>query len=143
MSVTRWAKQSGEDRTGFRAYRNDIGDYMQRWILQTRWGTLRLHRILRSDNAEALHDHPWDFWSLLLSGGYLEVTPAGERWCPRFSLVRRQAEDLHRLVLTRPVWTLVWTGPLRRKWGFQTETGWVYWRDAFAQWAGTTTDGEP
>lgn len=139
--MIRWARRTSEDhKNRWRFWRNDIGDYMQRWILSTPWGTVRLHHILRSDNAQSLHDHPWDFYSFLLTGGYLEVTPEGERWWPRFSVVHHKAEDLHRLIVARPLWTLVVTGPLRRKWGFQTDTGWVYWRDAFALWAGTTTE---
>lgn len=123
-----------------RIYSEHLGDYMRRWILQWPGGTLRLHHIMRSDVGRDLHDHPWDFWSLLLTGGYTEVRPARfnphtkqtepERaiYWPRFSVVRRQAEDLHRLVLRVPVWTVVWTGPKRRTWGFRTRRGWVPWR---------------
>jgi hypothetical protein len=109
---------------------NHIGTYMARWYVQTPWFTIRLHHILRSDNAVSFHDHPWDFTSFLLSGGYTEVTPTGTRWWPRFSVIRRRAEDLHRLVLTRPVWTLVLTGPRRREWGFEIDGQWVHWQDA-------------
>lgn len=121
------------------AYRSDIGDdYMERWILRTPWGMLRLHHILRSDDDRALHDHPFDFCSLLLSGGYEEVRPVpvsvqhrygvtrSYRW-PRFSLVRRDASDAHRLILDKPVWTLVLTGPKLREWGFYTKSGWIHW----------------
>lgn len=122
-----------------RVYRDDLGGYMHRWIAETPLGTLRLHHILRSDAGRDLHDHPWDFWSLLLTGGYYEVTPDPDvpwatrgRAIPRWSLVRRKAEDLHQLLLDRPVWTLVWTGPKRRSWGFQTRRGWVNWRQYHA-----------
>jgi hypothetical protein len=108
--------------------------YMLRWILKLPWGSVRLHKICRSDvGLRALgdvpHDHPFDFVSLLLTGGYVE-----ERFedgvCrrlpwPRGSIVWRRAEDLHRLVLERPVWTIVVTGPNRRRWGFETPAGWV------------------
>lgn len=119
-------------------YADHLGDYMERWILDLGpLGTIRLHHILRSDEARALHDHPWDFWSLLLTGGYLEVTERGSRWWPRWSLVRRRAEDLHRLVVDRPVWTLVWSGPRRREWGFLVPgEGWLHWREAQKYWAG-------
>lgn len=36
--------------------------------------SLKLHIILRSDDDRALHDHPWTFWTLMLSGGYWEET---------------------------------------------------------------------
>lgn len=140
-----------------------LGDYMRRWILRTPWGTLRIHNILRSDLDRDLHDHPFDFTSFLMKGGYYETTrwvcvDAGtvapeertksalhpftaepghkvgdviehERYHPRFSVIRRKAEDLHKLRLDKPVWTLVITGPWKRRWGFMTREGWVYWKD--------------
>lgn len=33
--------------------------------------TLRLHKFIRSDH-DCLHDHPWDFYTLILKGGYYE-----------------------------------------------------------------------
>jgi hypothetical protein len=127
---------------------------MDRWILETRWGTVRLHRINRSDDDRALHDHPWQFWSLILWGSYTEVLPSDHddaraagvgpknflgpfvlrrrRW---LSLAFRRAEDAHRIIVDQPVWTFVVTGPRSRRWGFYTQTGWVYWREAVEQWA--------
>lgn len=56
--------------------------------------------------------------------------PTKQRYWPRWSLVKKKAEDAHRLVLENgPVWTLVWGEPKRRKWGFHTEDGWVHWED--------------
>lgn len=119
-----------------------IGEYMERWLLMTPWGTLRLHHILRSDDDRELHDHPWDFVSLLLSAGYEEQVPArpgsprltpDRRWEVRTFLkgetVRHRAEDLHRLEVPTPAWTLVLTGPTRRSWGFLTEYGWMHYKD--------------
>ncbi len=127
------------DGTRWSLYAHHLGDYMRRWILRTPWGTLRIHHILRSDDDTHLHDHPFDFTSFLLSGGYIEETAHPEIcdrkyariphvW-PRFSIVRKRAEEAHRLVLTRPVWTFVVSGPKRRSWGFHTERGWVNHRD--------------
>lgn len=120
-----------------------IGDaanpYMHRWVLTTPWGTVRLHHIVRSDDDRCLHDHPWSFVSLILRGGYFDITADAERWCRAGTIVRHRAEDAHRLVvLPRSVgttWTLVFTGPRRRKWGFHTPDGWVYWREFLADGA--------
>lgn len=117
-------------------FTHHLGDYMQRWILKTPWGQIRLHRILRSDADRFMHDHPFDFTSFLLTGGYTEITPISTskligqaKFWPRFSLVRKKAEDLHRLVLDKPVWTLVFGGLKRRDWGFFTDKGWVGWEE--------------
>lgn len=87
---------------------------------------IRVHKILLSDSGRDLHDHPFDFVSIIVCGvGYTEYTEMGVRFYPQFSVIRRRAEDLHRLELSSPVWTLVFRGPRRRVWGFQTPNGWV------------------
>lgn len=125
--------------TKWALYAHHLGDYMHRWIFLTPWGTLRLHHILRSDDDRHLHDHPFDFTSFLLSGGYTEITAVEDqldtayfgsstvpKFWPRFSIIRKVAEDAHRLILERPVWTFVIGGEKRRQWGFHTENGWVH-----------------
>ncbi len=116
--------------------------YLVRYrLIRTPWGGLYLHHILRSDKARHLHDHPFDFWTLIIWGSYEEFRPAlreeGSTEVMRgsdpyrrswLSLIRRRAEDLHRIELTRPCWTLFWRGPNRREWGFDTEEGWVDWK---------------
>lgn len=37
--------------------------------------SLKLHIIIRSDAERELHDHPWDYLSYMISGGYKEETP--------------------------------------------------------------------
>lgn len=119
-------------------YRQDLGDYMRRWILVHPFGTVRLHHILRGDADPDPHDHPWSFVSIILRGSYTEELwmPDGDdrgvvrertprRWWPRFV----RAEQLHRLRLTAPVWTLVFSGRRVRSWGFATPDGWVGWRE--------------
>jgi hypothetical protein len=111
--------------------RNQFGEvYMDRFY-PTGDKSLRFHHILESDSDRDLHDHPWDFVSLILEGRYHETTEDGTTIeYGEGDLLIRQAETLHRLTLDDgPVWTYVVTGPVRRRWGFQTEYGWVHWRD--------------
>lgn len=114
--------------SSFALYRSRIGDYMDRLILLTPWGTLRLHRILRADDArEHLHDHPFDFTSCILLGGYRERCEDGRVVeHPAGSIIRRKATDAHAIVSVKP-WTttLVVSGPRIRSWGFQTPHGWI------------------
>src|SRR5438309_7455387 len=51
--------------------------YMRRWwvVPRNEGCNVYLHEILRGDDDRALHDHPWDNTSMLLDGGYTEVTP--------------------------------------------------------------------
>lgn len=107
--------------------------YMQRYFIiggpRANGESARYHHILKSD-GQHLHDHPWDFLSVILRGTYLETTEHGEREHGRGSVLIRKAEDLHRLTLpTGPVWTLVVVGVARRTWGFDTPDGWIHWSE--------------
>lgn len=97
--------------------------YMERYFLDAGWD--RLHHIVKSD-PEVMHNHPWDFVSVLLHGGYKETTLDGEQeyWAP--CIIKREARDFHRLtLLDGPVWSFVKTGPVINHWGFLTEDGFV------------------
>lgn len=119
--------------------------YLTRWTLfENSRCALYLHIFHRSDSIE-MHDHPWDFWSLILWRGYVEETPAYEHRAtiqPRFRLrvwpgtiLRRPAEWVHRveLVNEKPAVTLVFRRNYRREWGFFTKKGWQRWREYFIE----------
>jgi hypothetical protein len=95
------------------------------YLLRSRGFGIFLHKLCRSDNARDLHDHPWTFVSVLLTGGYWEHTARGRFWRRRFSVLYRPATWAHCLELERPVWTLVIRFRERRPWGFLTARGWV------------------
>lgn len=65
-----------------------IGDpddpYLLRWWVwpRNKWLNLYLHRVLRSDDDRALHDHPWINMSYIVDGGYNEVTFDGPLYDP-------------------------------------------------------------
>lgn len=84
-----------------------------------------VHEILLSDNDRWLHDHPWDYKTVLLSGGYDEETATGTADYAEGVTLSRSAESLHRLHLASPVVTLFATGQRKREWGFATPDGWV------------------
>lgn len=149
-----WVPSWLVDRIVARAKRTPyfhLPGYMERyWLFQTRWLSCRLHVILRSDDDRALHDHPWDYATVILRGGYVEVTRDPDAW-PLTSWVRshwdsalqrrdwiapgrvlfRRAESLHRLEIPngQACLTLFFMRPPRRTWGFMTPTGWVQWQD--------------
>lgn len=134
--------------------------YLLRWwiVPRNKWFNVYLHQILRDDDDRALHDHPWNNCSVILSGRYREVTlypqplqsiaSMQKQWSPSEqittwnwpkcshireagSITRRKAEHPHRLELIdgKPCWTLFISGPRRREWGFHTKDGWVHWKD--------------
>lgn len=91
-----------------------------------------LHRPLVSD-PEGLHDHPWNWGSFILAGGYWENTPEGRFWRGAGSFRFRRATALHRLEIDTEkaggdTWTLFFVGDRHREWGFlDPEKGWVHW----------------
>ena len=93
------------------------------FLLRTRPISVFLHHLIASDEDRALHDHPWSFITILLTGGYWEHTMTERLWRRRFSVLYRPAEWQHRLELEKPVWTLVIKFRSRRDWGFITAAG--------------------
>lgn len=124
--------------------------------------TARVHVIHKSDRDPHLHDHPWDYISIILDGAYYEVRHFGSeeealcrdsgipiagatyckltgkwvsiRWHTPGSVIYRKAGDFHRVLLRdgQPATTLFLMGPYRNKWGFATDNGKIYWRDYIA-----------
>lgn len=96
--------------------------------------SVMIHFFPRGDDDPSLHDHPWAFWTTILSGGYEEHLPPedwtgadglGPDWQAR-KVVRlagdtigHRATDLHCVGRVFPnTWSLVRTGPRVRTWGF-------------------------
>lgn len=112
---------------------------------------LFLHVIHRSDDDRDPHDHPWDFSTFVLKGGYDDeqwvwhppfptshgIAIPGMRQLMgyepvnRLGFKRRAAEHIHRVRLRdeKTAWTLVRAGKKRRRWGFVTETGWKHFKE--------------
>lgn len=97
-----------------------------------------VHQFHRSDQDRDMHCHPWPFTSVILAGGYTEYVPGASRVCVPGDVVRRKAEDCHRVELFQDAdgkeietWTMVYVGKKCRDWGFHTDKGWVFHRDYF------------
>jgi hypothetical protein len=106
--------------------------HFRRWrLIETRWFALYVHCIARSDEDKDAHDHPWNFLSLVLRGGYFEDLWRAGKYRHRCNwpgtLVIRKTTDFHKLrLMNGPAWTLVFRGPLTHElWGYKTEEGWV------------------
>jgi hypothetical protein len=110
-------------------------------------GRIYLHHIIRSDHDRALHDHPWNFVSIILKGGYWEHTDRRQTrerdvraweakdgtvmtWYQPGDVLRRGAGVRHRLRLPdgKTAWTLVFTTGKLREWGFWLDG------DRFCHW---------
>ena len=110
-------------------------DYLHRWhiIPRNRFFNIYLHHFIGDDNRLELHDHPWNFVSILLKGRLLETFQSEHnqrlhhgwltsRYIPW--LLPRYYHATHRHCFELPsagpqsAWSLVFTGPRYRNWGF-------------------------
>lgn len=123
--------------------------YMVRYILAgTPWGDVKVHHILRPDQARDLHDHPWPFLAVILRGGYTEqrpwLRPDGQPMARHY----RTGEGLLLKIRRRPghayfarstythridelhgdCWSLVLSGRRCRAWGFWRSGEWIHWK---------------
>lgn len=112
--------------------------YLIRYTLfKCKWFTIKIHHVLISDPAE-LHDHPWNYISFILWGGYYEETKRVSnypecykdkintayyrniQWYPPLSILIRNGSQPHRLILPegKQSISLIFTSKKWRKWGY-------------------------
>lgn len=126
--------------------REDGSVYLVRYhIFHSKYINIMVHHILQSD-TDCMHDHPWDFVSIILKGGYVEYYDeshfyeAKDGLLVRIPIVKskivhpftfnfRPAKWIHRLEIHQDCWTLVMTFGRKRDWGFWTPRGWKFWED--------------
>ena len=116
--------------------------YLRRWrVIQTPWFAIYLHKIFLPDRDRPMHDHPFNFWSLILKGGYEErvnrtvwqaelgwenmvITNSWRAW----SWHKMSIIDCHNIdrLYESPTWSLVFVGRRQKDWGFVVPgEGWV------------------
>lgn len=108
---------------------NPAGPMLERWrLIQTPWFGIYVHHIYREDMDRTPHDHPWEFRSLVLRGGYTEELHPDIR-VNGFSFESRSHQrgsfhvfplaNAHRITYVLPgTTTLVLVGRKQRIWGF-------------------------
>ncbi len=87
---------------------------------------LMLHKICLSD-PDDLHDHPWWYATLILKGGYWEITPQGKFWRGPGHFRVSSPESLHRIEIPdgSSSWSLFLRGTKIRQWGFIQDGQWI------------------
>ena len=118
---------------------NDEGkDYLYRWALipKNRFFNIYLHHFI-GDDKRVLHDHPWCSLAYQLEGCFVEHYKRHSddqtkgRVIEKGTWTFRRGSFLHYLTLkdtfgldSRGAWSLFFTGPRFRMWGFRTVEGW-------------------
>jgi len=96
--------------------------HFRRWeLLKTKWFSIWIHGIYESDQDLHLHNHPWDFKSIVLKGSYIELTERGFVWQTPLKLNSRNGENFHKIykLLTPVVYTLFFVTPTKREWSYE------------------------
>ena len=105
-----------------------------RWTLNLWLFAIRVHQWIRSDDKRYMHDHPWHFVTLVVRGGYTDVSyriNGGTEFdkLPETEIVRdvlrvgsirlRPASHRHYVeVGPEGAWTVLLTSPVVRHWGY-------------------------
>lgn len=140
---------SGKKSTSFAFFekRFDVPDYdnpkgqpsRTRWrILHTPWFGIYLHKWNKPDPRPTPHNHPWNFFSIILKGWYLEhhgyVYPTEPEFKDQyiheyntvdfFNWVPRT--KFHTVVFVEPgTWSLMFVGRTHPDWGYDTADGYI------------------
>lgn len=120
---------------------NPYDVYLRRLrVIQTPWFSFYIHWINEADSDRHPHDHPWNFWSLVLKGGYTEeiyqdsrnIGESGrsEQHWRRFSWHKMPLSHAHKITrLPGETVTIVVTGRRVRQFRFWTDDGPVPWHE--------------
>jgi hypothetical protein len=135
-------------RTAQRTPYFHLTGYMDRWWLMPRWAlapdengnlfpkawcpfSIRIHHIKRPDDGRDLHDHPFDYRTIILRGWYDECDVFGRSNIRSAGdTVAARAQTFHRIAAMPAggVWTLFIMGPRINRWGFLVGGRKVYYK---------------
>lgn len=100
--------------------------YAYRWTLNLWLFAVRVHQWITTEDSRNLHDHPWNFITLVVKGGYTDVSHRADT-IPHthydklefLSLRYRKADHRHYVMVNEGgCWTVLLTGPVIRNWGY-------------------------
>ncbi len=98
--------------------------HFKRWeLIKTRWGSIWLHAIYKADVDKHLHNHPWDFRSIVLKGSYKELTQQGIQLQSPGKINVRDGSKYHKILelLSPVVYTLFFASTPKRQWGYDVD----------------------
>jgi hypothetical protein len=80
------------------------------------------HNLVEYPDGPDLHCHPWNTWSFILNGGYIEEFENDKKkYNPRWSFFGRSRDTFHRIAKADPnTWTVFMHGWRKRDWSFKS-----------------------
>lgn len=109
--------------------------HFKRWrFFACPWLRIYLHKICLPDYDAHMHDHPWNFISLILYGGYVEKYSAGPNYENIYhntnrpgKIIKRKRSDVHKIekLINNSNWSLVIAWGKYKIWGYRVDSGWI------------------
>ncbi|MEK6828578.1 MAG: hypothetical protein AABY15_00430 [Nanoarchaeota archaeon] len=109
--------------------------HFKRWrLFKTPWFEVYIHGIYKEDQDEHLHNHPWNIWTVILRGSYIEEVLSKDGKSSKHNIrtfgvmAYRNADRFHKIkeLITKKVYTLAIVGRRKeREWGYHTDKGFV------------------
>lgn len=104
-------------------------------IIECKLFNIYIHWIYKADEDEHLHDHPWNYTSIVLSGKFWEAVKNTKENENKYemnnlssgSISSQKAERTHKvyMLLSKKIITLFFTGPRFREWGYDVDGKWI------------------
>ena len=115
FAIFKWVKTI-RDRSGHLHFRRFA-------VFQTPWLSFYIHRIYDSDRDPHLHSHPWPFWTMILSGSYMELTEHGMNWRKPCDAKSGGYDYFHKIhsITQGPVTTILIAGRRREDWYYKVD----------------------
>ena len=96
--------------------------HFRRWqVLGTPWFTINLHGIYHEDEERDLHNHPFDFISIVLFGSYTEKLNSGKTNERKiFNIAKRKSDVFHKIekLHSKKIFTLNLMWNRKKEWGY-------------------------
>ena len=95
--------------------------HFQRYaIIETSFFAVYIHKIYRPDADKHLHTHPWNFWTIVLSGSYKELTVNGSTVKAEGTVGSGDRSFVHKIeeIVRGPITTLFITWGKSQPWGY-------------------------
>ncbi|TXI88520.1 MAG: hypothetical protein E6Q36_05370 [Chryseobacterium sp.] len=99
--------------------------HFRRWqLLKTPWFVINVHGIYHKDEDQHLHNHPWNFLSIVLWGSYVEQLQGSVFNLRTFlDTAYRKAETYHKIytLCSKSVYTLNFMSAKTKEWGYNVD----------------------
>lgn len=119
MEILKWVKEikSKEGELHFKRFS----------IFACRYFSIYIHHIYKADQDKHLHNHPWNYVSMVIKGSYLEQSVAGVNHIMPFSFNYAKRNRFHKILKLNDekVISIFITGKRHKTWGYNVDNFYI------------------